>query len=95
LSNLGAVQFRVAPGAGGRPEAALVAPGETHTIGELLRRAVYDTHPEVAFAAYSVSVHERRLTLTVRADDPAAVITEAAAMAIATFDEIHRALLAL
>jgi len=31
----------------------------------------------------------------VRADDPAAVLAEAAAMAIATFDEIHRAVLAL
>ena len=89
----GAARFRVAPGAGGRPEATLVVPGETHTVGELLRRAVCDTHPEVAFAAHTV--YERRLTLTVRADDPAAVLAEAAAMAIEAFDEIHRAALAL
>ena len=88
-----AIQFGVVALEDGLSEAVMHAPGETHTIGELLRRAIYDTAPDIAFAAYSVSAHERRLTLTVRsASDPATIITKAAQMAIDTFDEIHHGL---
>ena len=88
-----AIQFGIVALEDGLSEAVMHAPGETHTIGELLRRAIYDTAPDVAFAAYSVSAHERRLTLTVRStSDPAAIITKAAQMAIDTFDEIHHGL---
>lgn len=92
-ASAGAIQFSVVALEDGLSEAVMHAPGETHTIGELLRRAICDTTPDVAFAAYSVSAHERRLTLTVRStSDPAAIIAEAAQMAIATFDELHRGL---
>lgn len=89
----GAMQFAAIQLESGLAEGVLQAPGETHTVGELLRRAIFDVAPDVAFAAYSVSAHERRLTLTVRcASDAAGVISEGAQMAIATMDEIYRSL---
>jgi DNA-directed RNA polymerase subunit L len=78
---------------GGLLEGVVRAPGETHTIGELLRRAIFDTAPEVAVVAYSVSAHERALTLTVRATtDVGTIITEAVLMALAAIEDIRRAL---
>lgn len=89
---VGAMQYTTVALESGLTEATLSAPGETHTIGELLRRAVYDTG-DVSYAAYAVSSHEKRLTLTVRlAGDVTATIIEATQMAIRTFDIIRHSL---
>lgn len=89
---VGAMQYTTVALESGLTEATLSAPGETHTVGELLRRAVYDSAP-VSYVAYVVSSHEKRLTLTLRAaGDVTAVLAGAAQMSIQTFDSIRHAL---
>ena len=95
-AHMGAAQYSSLTLESGLSEGVVRAPGETHTVGELLRRAVYDTHPDVSAAVYSVSAHEKALTLTVRAaGDVGAIIVEAANMADATLEDILRAIVAL
>lgn len=50
----------------GLNESVLSVPNETYTIGELLRRYVYEIVPEISGVSYEVISHERRLVLTVR-----------------------------
>lgn len=89
---VGAMQYTTVALESGLTEATLSAPGETHTVGELLRRAVYDS-AAVSYVAYAVSSHEKRLTLTLRAaGDVAAVLAEATQMSIRTFDSIRHAI---
>ena len=90
---VGAMQFVSTPLESGLTEVTLNAPGETHTVGELLRRAVYDT-ASVSYVAYAVSSHEKRLTFTLRATgDVTAILVEATQMAIRTLDGIRNSLL--
>lgn len=92
----GSMQFTVVSLEGGLVEAVLYAPGETHTIGELMRRAIFDVAPDVSYATYSLSAHEKRMVITVRQlgveSEITAIFAEAAQMAIATFDDIALAL---
>lgn len=76
---------------GGLAEGVLQVPGETDTIGELLRRAVYEEDPEVSYVAYVVVDHENRLVLTVRhVEDVTRLLVAAVRQSIATFEEIRR-----
>jgi len=78
---------------GGLHEGVIRAPGETHTVGELLRRAIFDTAPDVSVVTYSVSAHEKALTLTLRAStDVSVIITEAILMATTALEDIVRGL---
>ena len=78
---------------GGLIEGVIRAPSETHTIGELLRRAIFDTAPDISVVTYSVSAHEKALTLTVRAaTDVSTIITEAVLMAITAIEDVMRGL---
>jgi DNA-directed RNA polymerase subunit L len=75
---------------GGLFEGTLLLPGETHTIGALMRRYVYVVDPGVSFLGYDVDEHKNWLTLTVRsASDVTATITRAAAIAIGVFATIQ------
>ena len=75
----------------GLNEGIVRAPGETHTIGELLRHAIFDTSPDISIAIYSVSAHDKTLTLTVRAHgDIGAIIIEAIHMATTALEDIMR-----
>ncbi len=40
--------------------------GETHTIGELLKRSVYDFDKDISYVAYNIVPHENRLNFTIR-----------------------------
>ncbi len=76
---------------GGLTVANLVVPGETHTIGELLKREIFDLDPNVAYVAYTIDPHEQRLKLTVRhaSADVTDLIIRAAQACMATFDTIR------
>ncbi len=85
------VQYSVLELEAGLSEGVLQAPGETHTIGELLRRTIYELTPDIANVAYTIISHENRLTLTIRhTDDVTRILTRAIHHAIATFDAIQR-----
>lgn len=84
-------QFTVVQLQEGLSEGVLQIPGETHTVGELLRRAVYELSPDIVFVAYTVVSHENRLNFVLRStEDVAGVLLAAARHCIATFDAIQR-----
>jgi DNA-directed RNA polymerase subunit L len=85
------VQYTVVELEGGLFEGILRVPGETHTIGELLRRTVYELTPDIANVAYLIISHENCLSLSVRhTEDVTAILMGAVRHAIATFDVIQR-----
>ena len=85
------VQYTVVELEAGLSEGILQVPGETHTIGELLRRTVYELTPDVANVAYTIVSHENRLSLSVRhTEDVTRILMRAIHHAIATFDAIQR-----
>jgi DNA-directed RNA polymerase subunit L len=72
-------------------EGILHVPGETHTIGEALRRTVYELTPDIANVAYSIVAHENRMTFTLRhVDDVTSILQDAVRHLIDTFDTIQR-----
>ena len=79
----------------GLAEGVLQIPGETHTIGELLRRAVFDLTPDIANVIYTIISHENRLSFSVRhVGDVTRVILRAVQHAIAVFDTIQNGITA-
>lgn len=86
--------YLVSAGAGGA-KGELAVRGETHTIGNLLRRAVYELKPGVASVSYTCIEHEgvMRLTVVDKVADPAevaALIGRAVAHSLAVFAELER-----
>jgi DNA-directed RNA polymerase subunit L len=72
-------------------EGVLHVPGETHTIGEALRRAVHERTPDIDYVAYSIVKHENRMTFTLRhVDDVTVVLKDAVRHLIDTFEVIQR-----
>jgi len=89
------VQFTVVQLQEGLSEGILQVPAETHTIGELLRRAVHDLTPNLVFASYEIVSHENRLHFTVRhTEDVVRVILRGAQHCIATFEALQRGITA-
>lgn len=92
----GPVQYALNALDSGLSEGIVRAPGETHTVGELLRRAIFDSAPDLAYADYSISEHENMLTLRLHVSgDPSVVILEAIKMATAALDEFAQAVTSL
>lgn len=88
------IQYTVVTLESGLSEASLLVPGETHTIGELLRRSVYETSPEVSYVDYRIITHTAQLSLRLRhSDDVTATLLRALQHAVAIFDEIQRGVL--
>lgn len=84
------VQYTAVALEAGLSEGILQVPGETHTIGELLCRTIYDVADDVANVAYTTS-HENRLRLSIRhTKDVTHILMRAIHHAIATFDTIQR-----
>jgi len=50
---------------GGRTKGVLGVAGETHTIGNLLARAVYELMPDIGYVGYTCIPHEGEMRLTV------------------------------
>ena len=85
------VQYTVVQLEEGLAEGVLQVPGETHTIGELLRRTVFDLAPDVAFVVYKLVAHENMMRFELRhTEDVTALLARAVQRAIATFDTIQR-----
>jgi DNA-directed RNA polymerase subunit L len=71
----------------------LQVPGETHTIGVLLRQTVYEMHPEISFVGYSIAADI--LTVTVRhTSDVARILAAAVQQAVLIFDTIQQGITA-
>jgi len=79
----------------GLMEGILQIPNETHTIGELLRRTIFDIAPDLASIEYEIVSHENRLVLTVRhTENVTRIIQRAVHHAINTFDIIQKGITA-
>jgi DNA-directed RNA polymerase subunit L len=91
-SSGGGVSFTLIDLESGLSEGILKVRGETHTIGNLLARSIYETTPDVSFCSYKCAPHESEMRLTVRhIEDVPGVVQRAAQQAYATFDGIqHR-----
>jgi DNA-directed RNA polymerase subunit L len=88
----GGMQYSIVRLANGLHEAVLHVPDETYTIGEILRRYIFDSSDtDVANVGYTIPRHERRLTLKVShaKADVTAVVLHAIRQAIAAFDDIQ------
>lgn len=86
------VQYTVVALEGGLTEGILDVPGETHTIGELLKRATFETAPDIASIAYRIVSHENRLNFTLRhaGGDVTQILKRAIKEAIEIFNAIAR-----
>lgn len=85
------VQYTVVQLEGGLVEGILQVPGETYTIGELLRRVVYELTPDIANVKYLIVSHENRLNFTIRhTEDVTRILTSAIQHAITIFGTIQR-----
>lgn len=90
------VEFTETRLGGGLEEVVIEAAGETFSVGEVVRRAVFDCAPELAFVGCAPVAHKGVFRIVVRHTDGArALLQEALAMAVATFDELARQLEAL
>lgn len=79
----------------GLSEGILRIKGETHTIGNLLARYIYETKPDVSFCAYRCVTHESEVRLTVRhGDDVPGIILRGVKQAYAVIDIIQRGIAA-
>ena len=69
---------------------------ETHTIGNLLKRSIYELNPEIQFVGYKCNRHENVLKLVVRHNGPTEDISPLILKAIehtyGVFDTIQRGL---
>jgi DNA-directed RNA polymerase subunit L len=89
------VQYSVVVLDDGLSEGTLVVPGETPTIGELLRRAIYDATPEIAYVSQIVVDHENCLRVTVRhTGDVTRLLRDAVASSVETFSRLGKGILA-
>jgi hypothetical protein len=85
------VQYTVVQLESGLSEGILQVPGETPTIGELLRRAVYELTPTISNITYDIVSHENRMILSLRhTEDVTKILLDAIRHGIATFDAIQR-----
>ncbi len=83
------IQYTVVQLGDGRYEALLQVPNETHTIGELLRRVVFELEPGVSNVSYVAA--EGRMALTLRhSDDVTGLLTRAITRSMEIFDDIQR-----
>lgn len=87
------VQFTVVQLEAGLTLGTLQVPGETHTIGELLRRAVFDLVPDISFVGYTIVTHENQMIFTIRhSGDVTKILMDAARYCVEVFDSIQRGL---
>lgn len=80
----------------GLSEGILRVKGETHTIGVLLNRSVYESVPDISFCSYLCIQHEGEMRLTVRhSSDVQDIILKATKQAYAMIDTIQRGIAAV
>ena len=85
------IHYAVVKQASGFYEGILQIPGETHTIGQLLRETVYNIDNKVSNVTYETISHENKLIFTVRyANDITKLLVKAINYLISVFDDIQR-----
>lgn len=90
----GGIQYTVIDLEAGLYEGILQVPGETHTIGELLRRTIYDLVPDVAYIAYTIVSHDR-LQISIRhTSDVTKILLQALTSAIELYDRLQEGIMA-
>lgn len=88
------IQFNVIQLESGLNEGTLQIPGETHTIGELLRRIIYEITPEISNVMYNISSHENLLSLSVRhSEDVTDILMKAIQRSVAIFEAIQKGII--
>jgi hypothetical protein len=82
-------RFSVSPLSEAGETGTLIVPDETYTIGELLRRAVFDRTPSVRNVSYTVVAHKGVLDFTItHSGGVAQMLSEATTWLINTFEAI-------
>lgn len=82
-------QYTVVKLNSGISEGILRMIGETYTIGELIRRTVYDLNPNIVNVSYTIISHENNLNLSVRhTDNVTKILIDAIQHIIDTFEKI-------
>jgi DNA-directed RNA polymerase subunit L len=72
-------------------EGILYIPGETYTIGEIIKRFVYENVPEIASISYHIVTHENKLVLSIRhVSDVTAILVNAINNAIEVMETIQK-----
>lgn len=95
-SSGGGVSFTLIDLESGLSEGILKVRGETHTIGNLLARSIYETTPNISFCSYKCAPHESEMRLTLRhTEDVPGVVQRAAQQAYASFDTIQHRIAAI
>jgi len=85
------IQYTIVTLEGGLSEGILQVPGETDTIGELLKRTIFMLEPDIAFVSSVVSVHENKLMVSLRSvKDVTKILKDSIQNAIATFGSIKQ-----
>ncbi|MFA6165787.1 MAG: hypothetical protein WC700_04165 [Gemmatimonadaceae bacterium] len=87
-------QYTVVPLESGLTEGILRVPGETYTVGEVLRRAVFERTPDVANVSYVVADGALVFTLRHASEDVTKILVDAATSSIAVFDAIRNGIMA-
>lgn len=84
------VQYTVVNLEDGLTEGVVRVPGETYTIGEIMRRTIFDLTPDIVNISLIVESHNNVMILTVRhTSDVTSIIMSAVDHAISTFDAIQ------
>jgi DNA-directed RNA polymerase subunit L len=88
------IQYTVVTLESGLREGLLLVPGETHTIGELLRRMVFEIAPDIAYVAYRIISHVNQLSFQIRhSDDVTDLLLRAIRHGISIYDEVQQGIL--
>jgi hypothetical protein len=84
------VQYTVVDLEDGLTEGVVRVPNETYTIGEIMRRTIFDLTPDIVNISLIVESHNNVMILTVRhTSDVTSIIMAAVDHAISTFDAIQ------
>ena len=86
---VGGAQYAAIQLENGLTEGILQLPGETHTVGELLRRKVCDLYPDVSYVSQQEIAHEGVMRFVLRLGDATAALVEAIRACIEDVDAVR------
>lgn len=75
----------------GTYEGILEISGETHTIGELIKRTVYDLIPDIINVKYIISLHDDKLRISIRyKEHVTGILVKSLKYCLSTFDILQK-----
>lgn len=87
------IQYAVEKLDEGLTEGIIHIPNETHSIGEIIKRFIFDIEPDIVFTSYTINAFEGMLVFIVRhTSDPTKIIISSINQAIEAFDDIYKGL---